>query len=272
MTLIALTGPQRVGKDLVASILVERHGFQRVAFADALKAMCEDLNPIVDPSRYKRLKDVVEEIGWEKAKDGFPEVRRTQQRLATEVIRDWVDPDFWIIQVEAYVNAYSGPDYEPNIVVSDLRFPNENSWVLKRGGWLWDITRPGYEHKSGEHISEVWRPQEGQPNLVRVANDATPEDLAVAVGVALQHCLNKMEINLASISQSSAGQVVRGSQFDSINFPPRAGTTLISPPESNKILVQARDLIEAAARELDHERGTRRAGLMQAALIVEQLL
>ena len=72
--IIGLTGFARSGKDSVAKVLVDQYGFTRVAFADKIRELLYEVNPIVNDSNFT-LQGVVNEFGWEDAKVLFPEVR-----------------------------------------------------------------------------------------------------------------------------------------------------------------------------------------------------
>ena len=68
--IIGLTGYAQSGKDSVAKILVEKHGFIRVAFADRIRDFVFDADPIYtwvgNEPRY--LRSFIESEGWEEAK------------------------------------------------------------------------------------------------------------------------------------------------------------------------------------------------------------
>ena len=68
--IIGLSGYARSGKDTVAQVLVEKYGFQRIAFADKIREFLYDLNPRLDHTLKDslRLRDIVDVNGWEKAK------------------------------------------------------------------------------------------------------------------------------------------------------------------------------------------------------------
>ena len=66
------------------------------------------------------------------------------QRLGTGV-RAAIDQEFW---VKALFNTYSD-----NIIIADVRFPNEVEAVKERGGIVFRIERPGAG--AGNHISET---------------------------------------------------------------------------------------------------------------------
>lgn len=152
---IAITGLSRAGKDTVAARLVEAHGYVRVAFADRLKEAALRADPIVygeDSGRleahYTRLAEVVNDIGWERAKDEYPEVRRFLQDYG-QTIRE-IDPFFWIQAAQPAVSA--AWDAGRPVVFTDVRYVNEAD-TLK--SWDFDIvrvTRPG--QTPGAHLSE----------------------------------------------------------------------------------------------------------------------
>src|SRR5690606_41536721 len=62
MPLIGIAGKKRSGKDTVAKAL-EPFGFQRVGFADELKQMALEINPMIPGDT--RLRGVVKDFGWE---------------------------------------------------------------------------------------------------------------------------------------------------------------------------------------------------------------
>jgi dephospho-CoA kinase len=129
MTIIGLTGKMGSGKDTVGALLIER-GYKRLAFADALKATAYDI---------KRLQDVVFDFGWEKAKRANPEVRRTLQALGVAA-RDNVKRSIW---VDAALEVID--DEDENIVITDVRFPDEAQMVMHLGGTVYRVVRPGYD-------------------------------------------------------------------------------------------------------------------------------
>ncbi|MEU3686975.1 hypothetical protein [Streptomyces narbonensis] len=130
---IAFIGKARSGKDSAGERLVSRWAFTRVAFADPLKRMALDLNPYVptSPGVTVRLESLIADVGWEYAKDNYPEVRRTLQH-AGEAVRA-MDEDFWVRQALAKVQAADG--WNMPIVVTDCRYPNEAE-ALQRAGFL----------------------------------------------------------------------------------------------------------------------------------------
>lgn len=174
--IIGLIGRKRSGKDTTATRLVEAHGFERVAFADALKAAAYDVNPLIADDGL-RLADLVDSVGWEAAKS-FTEVRRFLQELGVSMRRH-VNTHIWVDVVrDRLVRArYTGE----RVVVTDVRFPNETSLIEEFGGVVVKIERPGLptDDAASQHISE--RALDDYLPAIILHNDSTIEALYRAV-------------------------------------------------------------------------------------------
>lgn len=174
-TVIGLMGYAQVGKDTLASQLVEKHGFTRIAFADVLRDCLYALNPIVflniDAS-VVRLQTIVDAIGWDEAKVRYPEIRALLQRLGTEVGREILGNDIWVNTALAQVKP--GGKY----VITDMRFPNEYAAVHKLGGKMVRVVREGYGPVN-DHWSET--ALDGYEADVTLVNDRTPADLLMSL-------------------------------------------------------------------------------------------
>ncbi len=122
--ILGICGFARSGKDEFGRVLVGK-GFTRVAFADSLKQ---------EISRH--LGVTVETLEEEKAiwRPLLVEWGRGRRRL---------DPDCWIKR--ASENLPAG-----DIVVTDVRYPNEAKWIWSLGGYLVRIIRPGVEAANEE--------------------------------------------------------------------------------------------------------------------------
>jgi hypothetical protein len=146
--IIGLTGYAQSGKDTVANYLVKQHGFTRVAFADKIRDVLYEMNPIVNG---EPLQITVDVEGWDKAKQR-PSIRLLLQNLGVAA-RKHIDEDVWIRA------ALSASDLNTDIVVTDVRFLNEADRILfysKMTGQtaeVWRIERPGVTAVNG-HVSE----------------------------------------------------------------------------------------------------------------------
>jgi hypothetical protein len=153
---IAFIGKARSGKDTAAARLVANWAFTRVAFADPLKGMALSVDPWIDagaapngPAMCRRLSELVDEWGWERAKDEYPEVRQVLQRLGASV--RYLDEDFWLNIARRSLDA--ADTWNMPVVVTDCRYPNEAEALRKRGFLMVEIRRHGAG--AGAHASET---------------------------------------------------------------------------------------------------------------------
>ena len=163
---IGLSGYARAGKDTAARIIVERHGFVRAAFADALKQVLVGLDPLVPDGVH--LSTILAELpgGIEDAK-AIPEVRQLLQRLGNEAGRSVLGEDVWVRTLFERCPVRT--------VISDCRYPNEAEAIRARGGLVIRVERPGYGPING-HTSEI--ALDGFDFDSVIDNDGTVEDLA----------------------------------------------------------------------------------------------
>jgi hypothetical protein len=143
---IGLTGYAQSGKDTLASILVEKYGYSRVAFADKIRDFLYGINPMVACSPTGYLRDLVNLVGWDKAKQE-PQVRRLLQDLGISA-RELIDENIWVTTALRHVGK------DERVVVTDVRFENEAMMIKLMGGQLWRVRRPGVEAVNS-HVSET---------------------------------------------------------------------------------------------------------------------
>lgn len=145
--LIGLTGFAQSGKDTVASVLVEQHGFKRVAFADKIREFAYEANPLVACSPSGYLQDLVNLIGWDEAKKDA-QVRRVLQNFGVGA-RKVFNEDFWVNQ------ALSGVYPSENVVITDVRFINEAARISSYPkSQTWRVVRPDVG-PINNHVSET---------------------------------------------------------------------------------------------------------------------
>lgn len=179
--LIGICGRARHGKGEVAAILVEL-GFTEAQFSSPLKELLLHMDPLIPyegdqlipPYPYKRLSEIVEEVGLDEAKT-MPEVRRLLQTLGNGA-REIVHPDTW---VEGF--KYRHRDkllIGEKLVVSDMRYPNEAAIVRDLGGEVWKVVRPDFDNGLGELTANASETSvdDIHPNLT-ILNDNTLESL-----------------------------------------------------------------------------------------------
>lgn len=149
--IIGLSGYARSGKDEVAKILVEEHGFIRIAFADKIRELLYEMDPPVptgagNEKHVVGLQNYVDIYGWDEAKQN-PIVRSMLQNLGVGA-RTVFHENFWVI--EAFKNFDT---QDKDYVVTDVRFVNEAETIERLGGDVWRVVRPGVEAVNS-HVSE----------------------------------------------------------------------------------------------------------------------
>ena len=174
--IIGLSGYAQSGKNTVADILVDHHGFTQLAFADAIREFVYRINPMVACSPTGYLQDLVNLKGWDEAKQE-PQVRRLLQDTGASG-RDMIDEYLWVALTLSQINNPQDGRY----VITDVRFPNEASAISSQGGQIWRIERPGVDAVN-DHISETaldaWIFDE------TIVNDGSIEDLKKKITVDL---------------------------------------------------------------------------------------
>ena len=146
--IVGVIGPKGSGKSVVAKLLVGKYGFTRHAFADPLKRALMVAFDLDDRQVYGDQK----EIPTHKLCGRTP--RHAMMTLGTEWGRELIHPDIW-------ATAWYSTLPPGNVVVDDLRFPNEFELVKnKLDGYVVSVRRPGYEydasHASERHSELEW--------------------------------------------------------------------------------------------------------------------
>jgi hypothetical protein len=184
--LIGLTGHLGAGKDTVASILVTDFGFRRAAWTDSLKRevyeafgklilkdlAIKDAFKAHDMCAYFSLERGDTFSAWLEFLDAhkydapdseFGWIRPLLQFWGTEYRRHLCADDYWTQQLTL----------TPGLVITDCRFPNEAQAIMKAGGDIWRVERPGYRgdnHPSETHVDSM-------PRYMTVFNVGSVEEL-----------------------------------------------------------------------------------------------
>lgn len=143
--IIGLTGYAQSGKDTVAKVLVENYGFKRVAFADKIRELLHETDPMIGDGTY-HLRSMVNIYGWDVVKQR-DDARRLLQNLGVAA-RKVFGEEFWVEQ------AIKDLSIDASYVFTDVRFKNEVSTLKKLNAQIWKIERPGIQAVNN-HISEL---------------------------------------------------------------------------------------------------------------------
>ena len=139
--IIGLIGLINSGKGTVGSMLIEQD-FQHESFANSLKdatasifnwdrAMLEG-----DTSASRAQRETVDE--WWNERLQIPDFtpRVALQILGTDILRNHFHADIWVLSMEARIK-----DAKQNVVITDVRFPNEVRSIRELGGKIVRIKR-----------------------------------------------------------------------------------------------------------------------------------
>jgi hypothetical protein len=182
---VGFVGRAGSGKD-TAFHAIEPFGYKRIGFADKVRECALAIDPIIEvtmfdePLDYVRLSKVVEWVGWDQAKQ-IADVRRTLQRLGTEMGRQIIDPELWVnLAIRSTHDHHPAP-----IAFTDVRFANEARMIRAAGGVIVGIRRSGtsIDDEAAQHESEqtaAWMVCDHY-----IDNDSTVEALGQRVRAAL---------------------------------------------------------------------------------------
>ena len=118
------------GKDTTADYLCYKYGFQKVAFADALKEAAKSIFGLTQEQLYGNLKQARDPF-WNRTP------RELSQLLGTEAGRNIFGDDIWIKALYRKISSYP----KRNFVIPDARFLNEVKAVKSWGGYCIRIDR-----------------------------------------------------------------------------------------------------------------------------------
>lgn len=130
------------GKDTAADYLVNFHGFRRDSFANTLKdavAAVFGWDRVLLEGRTKEAREWREQVDpWWAERLGMPTLtpRWVLQYWGTEVCRAGFHDDIWIASLENKMRKTAD-----NIVISDVRFPNEIEAIHRAGGIVVRVSR-----------------------------------------------------------------------------------------------------------------------------------
>ena len=149
------------GKDTAADYLVNFHGFRRDSFANTLKdavAAVFGWDRVLLEGRTKEAREWREQRDewWSNrlGKDITP--RHILQYWGTEVCRQGFHDDIWIASLENKMRKTGD-----NIVISDVRFPNEIKAIKSAGGKVVRVVRGA----DPEWYQDAWNMNQGPTNM-----------------------------------------------------------------------------------------------------------
>lgn len=140
--IIGITGSQGNGKDSIGDILVDNlPNWEKMSFASHLKDVASllfgfDRKMLAGETPEDRaIREQPDKFWSEKmGKDFTP--RYALQFLGTNLLRNQLHPNIWVDCLERKIL-----ESEKNIVITDVRFPNEIDMIQRIGGEIWRVER-----------------------------------------------------------------------------------------------------------------------------------
>lgn len=141
--IIGICGLIGSGKDTIAQYLIDSRGYNRVSFATTLK----DATAVLFGWDREILEGATAEMRAEREKpDPFWTERLGRewsprialQYLGTDLFRNNLNESVWVYAAERRI-LNLGPS--ANVVISDVRFPNEIKMIRNMGGQIWWVRR-----------------------------------------------------------------------------------------------------------------------------------
>jgi len=148
--LIGLTGAAGAGKDTVGRYLHRDYFFRQIALASPIKGAIDAI--LGRPGSWDNRE-------WKERPLlalGGKSPRYAAQTLGTEWGRTLMGPTFWIDLVEDQIRPALRGGHD--VVVTDVRFPQEADMIHRNGGAMWEIIRPGITPVEA-HSSEAGLPR-----------------------------------------------------------------------------------------------------------------
>ena len=150
------------GKDTAADYLVNFHGFRRDSFANTLKDAVSAVfgwDRVMLEGRTKEAREWREQVDpWWAERLGIPTLtpRWILQYWGTDVCRKGFHDDIWIASLENKLR-----NSKDNIVISDVRFPNEIKAIHAAGGKVIRVKRG----EEPEWYQDAINSNEGRGNM-----------------------------------------------------------------------------------------------------------
>ncbi len=210
---VGVCGLPGCGKDALASILVERHGFVRLSFASRLKdvvscmfgwdrGMLEGASPESRAARERPDE-------WWARRLGIPDLspRRALQIVGSDAMRQGMHPEIWLACMERDIDALAKHGRPIKIVIPDCRFPNELDMIAGRlGGQVVHVMRRAPDVTVSPHACESsfqgWLEAHGH---LEARNDGSLDDLRAWCGRNLCGATDTAKSGASSAEPQSPG-------------------------------------------------------------------
>ena len=202
MNIVGITGAAGSGKDTLAE-MIKNDGWERFAYADALKHICMDYLGL-------SYNDVYTQEGKLRYTEFWGVTNREiLQKVGTDAMRNGFCKNVWIKIAELKLKDMLAAGKK--VIVTDVRFDNEAELIEKLGGCVIKIVRNinhnGLTEKELAHDSE-----KGISNTLisfEIFNNLSKEDLKIEFNTKLLDFENRFEDIYASMKKQDSNGNIR---------------------------------------------------------------
>lgn len=184
--IIGICGLKNSGKDTIGDIICKHDdSFVKMSFADTLK----DITAILMGWDRELLQgSTIESREWrEKADDYWSDKfgkmitpRIILQELGTNVLRNQFLQSIWVDSLQKKLM-----EMDKNVVITDVRFPNEIDMIKELGGTIYRVERgdlPKWFRKVENHFN-IWNNLSYKQSIGLFSSlDAIPQDIVLEIG------------------------------------------------------------------------------------------
>ena len=144
MTIIAFCGKKFSGKSTAGNFLIEKYGFEEMTFAGPIKEICRELFNFNNDQLYGSKKEELDEH-WNLTP------RETFQAVGSS-LRNLFSVNLFVMSLK---QKLSMKNKDTNIVITDVRFPEEANMIREMGGIVIKIERDLVQSDIDTDISET---------------------------------------------------------------------------------------------------------------------
>ena len=219
---VGLAGKMGAGKTTIANLLNEREGFVKLSLAEPIKRIAEVF------------------FGMKKGDPGY---RELMQKIGTDWFRS-VDEDVWVRHLFRSIADLEIMDPETNIVVDDVRFPNEAEAMLKNGWTVVYLDCPAHVRKQRLKMRDGFV----EEDTFKHASETVVDKIKMIDGVKVVSALKDIEGVYEEIEwilcKKAGANMAAGARFAGIQFNDDVDT-----------MANIRELVNGAKVDMRYEEG-----------------
>lgn len=167
--LIGFCGYKNSGKNTVSEILVSQYKYTPLAFADPVKDCISSIfgwnRDLLEgkTNESRQWREIIDEY-WSNILGKSITPRNAMTEFGTDIMRNKFNSDIWLHNMKMRIDKLSSS----NIIITDVRFPNEIDFIKKMNGKVFRVSRGQepewygdalvvnmYDNASNPHVSSA---------------------------------------------------------------------------------------------------------------------